>query len=101
MIMANKDTRTMKDTESAEEKSAGTKGTGLKSKGRLYRIAGPVVVARELQARMYDLVRVGNERLMGEVIRIERENTIIQVYEDTTGITPGEPVENTGERLSV
>jgi len=101
MIMANKDTRTMKDTESAEEKSAGTKGTGLKSKGRLYRIAGPVVVARDLQARMYDLVRVGNERLMGEVIRIEGENTIIQVYEDTTGITPGEPVENTEERLSV
>src|SRR3989338_4701051 len=106
MIMANKDTRTIEDTRSAGAKSTGEKGLGeknigLKSKGRLYRIAGPVVVARDLQARMYDLVRVGNERLMGEVIRIEGENTIIQVYEDTTGITPGEPVENTGERLSV
>src|SRR3989338_10142475 len=69
--------------------------------GILYRIAGPVVVARGLHARMYDLVRVGNERLMGEVIRIEKEDIIIQVYEDTTGIAPGEPVENTGERLSV
>jgi len=72
-----------------------------KNIGTLYRIAGPVVVARGVEARMFDVVRVGNERLMGEVIRIEGENTIIQVYEDTTGITPGEPVENTGERLSV
>ncbi len=69
--------------------------------GTLYRIAGPVVVAKGLEARMYDVVRVGNERLMGEVIRIEEDSVIIQVYEDTTGITPGEPVENTGERLSV
>lgn len=72
-----------------------------KQMGTLYRLAGPVVVARGIQARMYDLVRVGKERLMGEVIRIEGENTIIQVYEDTTGIAPGEPVENSGERLSV
>jgi len=72
-----------------------------KNIGTLYRIAGPVVVARGVEARMFDVVRVGNERLMGEVIRIEGDNTIIQVYEDTTGITPGEPVENTGERLSV
>lgn len=69
--------------------------------GILYRIAGPVVVARGLKARMYDVVRVGKERLMGEVIKIDGQDTIIQVYEDTTGITPGEPVENTGERLSV
>ncbi|HLC91023.1 MAG TPA: V-type ATP synthase subunit A [Candidatus Nanoarchaeia archaeon] len=104
--MANKETKIMEDTQSAGAKGTGENGIeaksiGQKSKGRLYRIAGPVVVARDLQARMYDLVRVGNERLMGEVIRIEGENTIIQVYEDTTGITPGEPVENTGERLSV
>ncbi|PIN74292.1 V-type ATP synthase subunit A [Candidatus Woesearchaeota archaeon CG10_big_fil_rev_8_21_14_0_10_45_16] len=77
------------------------KQTNKKQIGKLYRIAGPVVVARGLQARMYDVVRVGNERLMGEVIKIDGEDTIIQVYEDTTGITPGEPVENTGERLSV
>ena len=69
--------------------------------GTLFRIAGPVVVARGLTARMFDVVRVGKERLMGEVIRIEGDDTVIQVYEDTGGITPGEPVENTGEQLSV
>ena len=63
-----------------------------KQVGMLYRIAGPVVVAKGLEARMYDVVRVGKERLMGEVIRIEDDKVIIQVYEDTTGITPGEPV---------
>ncbi len=71
------------------------------SKGVLYRIAGPVVVARGINARMYDVVRVGNERLMGEVIQIDGKNTTIQVYEDTTGIKPGEPVENTEVSLSV
>ena len=50
---------------------------------------------------MYDVVRVGNEKLMGEVIQIDNEKTIIQVYEDTSGIKPGEPVENTGNPLSV
>jgi len=69
--------------------------------GKLYRIAGPVVVAKGLDARMFDVVRVGNERLMGEVIQLDGEKTIIQVYEDTSGIKPGEPVENTGEQLSV
>jgi len=69
--------------------------------GRLYRIAGPVVVARDISAKMFDVVRVGNEKLMGEVIQIDGENTTIQVYEDTTGIKPGEPVENTGEPLAV
>jgi V/A-type H+/Na+-transporting ATPase subunit A len=71
------------------------------NKGKLFRIAGPVVVAVGISARMYDVVRVGNEKLMGEVIQIEGEKTIIQVYEDTTGIKPGEPVINTGESLSV
>ena len=47
--------------------------------GMLYRIAGPVVVARGIRARMYDVVRVGRERLMGEVIQIDGENTTIQV----------------------
>ncbi|MBI2656950.1 V-type ATP synthase subunit A [Candidatus Woesearchaeota archaeon] len=70
-------------------------------KGVLYRIAGPVVVAKGIKARMYDVCRVGNEKLMGEVIQIEGEKTIIQVYEDTSGIKPGEPVVNTGEPLKV
>ena len=50
---------------------------------------------------MYEVVRVGDERLMGEVIEIEGEKSIIQVYEDTSGIRPGEPVERTGQTLSV
>ena len=71
------------------------------SKGVLFRIAGPVVVAKNLNARMYDVVRIGNEKLMGEVIQIDGDKVIIQVYEDTSGITPGEPVINTGKPLSV
>ena len=69
--------------------------------GVLYRIAGPVVVAKGISARMYDLVRVGKEKLMGEVIQIVEDKTIIQVYEDTSAIKPGEPVINTGKPLSV
>ena len=70
-------------------------------KGVLYRIAGPVVIAKGIKPRMYDVCRVGNEKLMGEVIQIEGDKTIIQVYEDTSGIKPGEPVINTGEPLKV
>ncbi|HLC99324.1 MAG TPA: V-type ATP synthase subunit A, partial [Candidatus Nanoarchaeia archaeon] len=76
-------------------------GSAAKDKGVLYRIAGPVVVAKGVKARMYDVVRVGNEKLMGEVIQITGDQTVIQVYEDTSGIKPGEPVENTGMPLSV
>src|SRR3989338_4010648 len=70
-------------------------------KGVLFRIAGPVVVAKGIKPRMYDVCRVGNEKLMGEVIQIEGDKTIIQVYEDTSGIKPGELVVNTGEPLKV
>ncbi|MEK6983666.1 MAG: V-type ATP synthase subunit A [Nanoarchaeota archaeon] len=70
-------------------------------KGVLYRIAGPVVIAKGIKPRMYDVCRVGNENLMGEVIQLEGEKTVIQVYEDTSGIKPGEPVVNTGEPLKV
>jgi V/A-type H+-transporting ATPase subunit A len=69
--------------------------------GVLKRIAGPVVTAVNLDAHMYDVVKVGKEALMGEVIKIQGNNFIIQVYEDTSGITPGEPVENTGLSLAV
>jgi V/A-type H+-transporting ATPase subunit A len=68
--------------------------------GVLFRIAGPVVVAKGISARMYDVVRVGKEKLMGEVIQIDGDKTIIQVYEDTSGIKPGEPVVNTGKPLT-
>ncbi|MCD1295994.1 ATP synthase subunit A [Methanocella sp. CWC-04] len=69
--------------------------------GEIYRVAGPVVTAIGLNARMYDVVKVGKEGLMGEVIEIDNEKAIIQVYENTSGIRPGEPVENTGLPLSV
>jgi V/A-type H+-transporting ATPase subunit A len=69
--------------------------------GILKRIAGPVVTAVNLDAHMYDVVKVGREELMGEVIKIAGGDVIIQVYEDTSGIRPGEPVINTGLSLSV
>ncbi|EHQ35162.1 ATP synthase subunit A [Methanoplanus limicola] len=72
-----------------------------KSKGILKRISGPVVTAVNFDAHMYDVVRVGDEQLMGEVIKIDGDNVIIQVYEATDGIRPGEPVENTGLSLAV
>jgi len=73
----------------------------LEVKGTIYRIAGPVVTVIDVPTKMYDVVKVGNEGLMGEVIGIEGDKSTIQVYEDTSGIAPGEPVENTGMPLSV
>ena len=69
--------------------------------GILKRIAGPVVTAIDFDAHMYDVVKIGNEQLMGEVIKIDGAETVIQVYESTTGIRPGEPVINTGLSLAV
>ena len=73
----------------------------MEVKGTIYRIAGPVVTVIDVPTKMYDVVKVGNEGLMGEVIGIEGDKSTIQVYEDTSGIAPGEPVENTGMPLSV
>lgn len=72
-----------------------------KRAGEIYRIAGPVVTAVGLTPRMYDVVFVGQENLMGEVIGLIREKTIIQVYEDTSGVKPGEKVIDTGNPLMV
>ncbi|MBI5553380.1 MAG: V-type ATP synthase subunit A [Candidatus Diapherotrites archaeon] len=70
--------------------------------GELVKIVGPVVVAGKMRgAKMYDVVRVGKEGLMGEIIKLKGDNATIQVYEDTSGIRPGEPVENTGQPLSL
>src|SRR5688572_23214357 len=73
----------------------------VNEKGTVYRVSGPVVTAVGIKPAMYDIVRVGDERLMGEVIQIQGEHCIIQVYEDTSGVKPGEPVENTGLPLVV
>ena len=70
-------------------------------KGVIYRMSGPVVTATGIAPRMYEVVRVGNEGLMGEVIELHGEQSVIQVYEETSGIEPGEPVIRTGQTLSV
>ncbi len=69
--------------------------------GIIVKISGPVVEAEQMRdAKMYDVVRVGEEGLVGEVIRLAGKRVAIQVYEDTAGIRPGEKVENTGAPLS-
>ncbi len=68
--------------------------------GEIFRVAGPVVTVTGIEPRMFDVVFVGEEKLMGEVIQIIKEKSIIQVYEDTSGIRPGEPVTDTGEPLT-
>lgn len=67
--------------------------------GKVKRVAGPVVQATGLKASMYDLVLVGEEGLMSEVIGISGNKHVIQVYEDTGGVRPGEPVKETGAPL--
>ena len=72
------------------------------SKNTIFGINGPVVtVADTKDFSMQEMVYVGNERLVGEVISIDDSLTTIQVYEVTTGLTPGEPVEGTGSAMSV
>lgn len=66
------------------------------------RITGPVVVAKDIEgAHMFDVVRIGEMGLMGEIIRLEGNTAQIQVYEDTTGLKPGEKVINTNRPLSL
>ena len=72
-----------------------------KKNGKISRVAGPVVTAEGISPRMYDVVFVGELKLMGEVIKLIGNKTVIQVYEDTSGIRPGEEVVDTGARLQV
>lgn len=66
------------------------------------RISGPVVAAKGLEgARMFDVVRIGEMGLVGEIIRLEGNTAQIQVYEDTTGLKPGEKIVNTNRPLSM
>jgi len=70
--------------------------------GKIIKVAGPLVVANGLSdAQMYEVVKVGNEKIIGEVIRIKDNDVYIQVYEETSGIGPGEPVYLTGNPLTV
>src|SRR5437660_1180950 len=70
--------------------------------GKIERVAGPVIVAGDmLGAQMYEVVRVGDQGLIGEIIKIEQDRATVQVYEETAGIRPGEKVERSGKPLSV
>lgn len=68
-------------------------------KGKISRVAGPVVTAEGISPRMYDVIFVGDLKLMGEVIKLVGDRTIIQVYEDTSGLKPGEIVVDSGAPL--
>ncbi|MBU2560137.1 ATP synthase subunit A [archaeon] len=72
------------------------------AKGKIVKVAGPVIVAKGMRgAQMYEVVRVGEENLIGEVIELEGDEATIQVYEETAGIAPGAPVISTGTSLTV
>ncbi len=70
--------------------------------GKIIRVAGPLVVASDcLGAKMYDMVKIGELGLIGEIIELKEDEAFIQVYEETTGVGPGEPVFLIGKPLSV
>mgnify|MGYP000876381831 FL=1 len=70
--------------------------------GRIIKVSGPLVVAEGMdEANVYDVVSVSDDRLIGEIIEMRGDKASIQVYEETTGIGPGDPVYTTGEPLSV
>ena len=72
------------------------------SNGTIIKVSGPLVVAENMRdANMFDVVRVSNSRLIGEIIEMHGDRASIQVYEETSGLGTGEPVESTGEPLSV
>ena len=70
--------------------------------GKIVKVSGPLVVAENMdEANVYDVVKVGEKKLIGEIIEMRGDRASIQVYEETAGIGPGEPVISTGEPLSV
>ena len=70
--------------------------------GKIIKVSGPLVIADGMtDAKMYDMARVSKERLIGEIVELKGDLASIQVYEDTGGLGPGDPVETTGLPLSV
>ncbi|MBU1075643.1 MAG: V-type ATP synthase subunit A, partial [Spirochaetes bacterium] len=70
--------------------------------GKIIKVAGPLVIAENMDsARMYDVVEVGEQKLIGEVVELRADRASIQVYEETGGLGVGDPVNTTGEPLSV
>ncbi len=88
----------MSNSKGSKRGISGMSGT---NGGKVTRISGPVVEGNVENARLYDVVRVGNEGILGEIIKIVGSTSVIQVYEDTSGLKPGEPVVTTGQPLSV
>eukprot|EP01062_Namystynia_karyoxenos_P058323 TRINITY_DN49889_c0_g1_i1.p1 TRINITY_DN49889_c0_g1~~TRINITY_DN49889_c0_g1_i1.p1 ORF type:complete len:744 (+),score=318.82 TRINITY_DN49889_c0_g1_i1:103-2232(+) len=83
-------------------KNVGADDTKDLSSGRIKGVSGPVVIAEDMRgAAMYELVKVGSAKLVGEIIRLEHDKATIQVYEDTSGLTVGDPVQRTGKPLSL
>merc|ERR1719348_607469 len=77
-------------------------GTGDNMIGQVFGVSGPVIIAEKMAgAAMYELVRVGHDKLVGEIIRLEGDKATIQCYEETSGVSVGDPVERTGSPLSV
>ena len=74
----------------------------MEAKGTIKKVAGPLVIATGMRnANMFDVVRVSEQRLIGEIIEMHGDQASIQVYEETSGLGPGEAVESTGAPLSV
>ena len=73
----------------------------MAQQGRIVKVAGPLIVAENMaDVRMYDVVRVSKNRLVGEVIELRGDKASIQVYEETAGLKPGDIVVSTGAPLS-
>ena len=70
--------------------------------GKILKVSGPLVIAEGMRdANMFDVVRVSDKRLIGEIIEMHGDKASVQVYEETSGLGTGEPVESTGAPLSV
>ncbi len=87
--------------DNSQTDKAESEGYGL-SQGRISKVSGPLVIAEGMRdANMFDVVRVSEQHLIGEILEIHGDRASIQVYEETSGLGPGSPVESTGVPLSV
>lgn len=90
------------DTTAQPTARMGSRGEDEVQGGSVFSISGPVIVAENMiGCAMYELCKVGHDQLVGEVIRIDADKATIQVYEETAGVTVGDPVTRTGKPLSV
>jgi len=72
------------------------------AEGRIIKVSGPLIVAEGMdEARMFEVARVSERELIGEIIELHGDRAFIQVYEDTSGLGPGEKVVSTGDSLSI